>query len=91
MLLVRLLPVAPYTVVNLVAGASRIRWRDFLLGTALGLAPGLVLMSTFVDRAIAAIVSPSGETFGTLALVLVAIVALGFALRKKFGPAAARS
>ena len=89
-LLVRLLPVAPYTVVNLVAGASRIRWRDFLLGTALGLAPGLILMSTFVDRAIAAIVSPNGETFAALALVLAAIATLGFALRKKFGPAAAR-
>jgi len=84
-LLVRLLPVAPYTVVNVVAGASRIRWRDFMLGTALGIAPGLVLTSTFVDRAIAAIVQPSGQTFATLALVLAAIAALGWALRRKFG------
>lgn len=85
-LLVRLLPVAPYTVVNVVAGASRIRWRDFLLGTALGLAPGLVLTSTFIDRAIAAMVAPSPQTFATLALVLAAIAALGWALRRKFGP-----
>jgi phosphatidylserine/phosphatidylglycerophosphate/cardiolipin synthase-like enzyme/uncharacterized membrane protein YdjX (TVP38/TMEM64 family) len=84
-LLVRLLPVAPYTVVNLVAGASRIRWRDFLLGSALGLAPGLILTSTFVDRAIAAIVTPGSETFAMLALVLATIAALGYALRRKFG------
>jgi phospholipase D1/2 len=86
-LLVRLLPVAPYTVVNIVAGASRIRWRDFLLGTALGLLPGLVLTSAFVDRAIAAVVAPSARTLATLVLVLAAIVAVAWGLRRKFDPA----
>jgi uncharacterized membrane protein YdjX (TVP38/TMEM64 family) len=83
-LLVRLLPVAPYTIVNLVAGASRIRWRDFLIGTALGLLPGLVLTSAFVDRAIAAVVSPSPQTLATLVIVVAAIVALAVALRRRF-------
>jgi uncharacterized membrane protein YdjX (TVP38/TMEM64 family) len=82
-LLVRLLPVAPYTIVNIVAGASRIRWRDFLLGTALGLLPGLVLTSAFVDRAIAAIISPSPPTIALLVLIVVAIVALTVALRRR--------
>jgi uncharacterized membrane protein YdjX (TVP38/TMEM64 family)/phosphatidylserine/phosphatidylglycerophosphate/cardiolipin synthase-like enzyme len=82
-LLVRLLPVAPYTIVNIVAGASRIRWRDFLLGTALGLLPGLVLTSAFIDRAIAAIVSPSPRTIALLVLIVVAIVALTVALRRR--------
>jgi phosphatidylserine/phosphatidylglycerophosphate/cardiolipin synthase-like enzyme/uncharacterized membrane protein YdjX (TVP38/TMEM64 family) len=82
-LLVRLLPVAPYTIVNIVAGASRIRWRDFLLGTALGLLPGLVLTSAFVDRAIAAIISPSPRTIALLVLIVVAIVALTVALRRR--------
>ena len=86
-LLVRLLPVAPYTIVNVVAGASRIRWRDFLLGTALGLLPGLVLTSAFVDRAIAAVVAPSARTLATLVLVLAAIVAVAWGLRRKFEPA----
>jgi phosphatidylserine/phosphatidylglycerophosphate/cardiolipin synthase-like enzyme/uncharacterized membrane protein YdjX (TVP38/TMEM64 family) len=82
-LLVRLLPVAPYTIVNIVAGASRIRWRDFLLGTALGLLPGLVLTSAFVDRAIAAVVSPSPQTIALLVLIVVAIVAVTVALRRR--------
>ncbi len=86
-LLVRLLPVAPYTIVNIVAGASRIRWRDFLLGTALGLLPGLVLTSAFVDRAIAAVVAPSARTLATLVLVLAAIVAVAWGLRRKLEPA----
>jgi len=83
-LLVLVLPVAPYTIVNIVAGASRIRWRDFLLGTALGLLPGLVLTSAFVDSAIAAVVSPNPQTLAMLALVVAAIVALAAALRRKF-------
>ena len=84
--LVRLLPVAPYTMVNIVAGASRIRWRDFLLGTALGLMPGLILTSAFIDRAIAAAARPNADTLVTLALVLLAIVALAWALRRRFSP-----
>jgi phospholipase D1/2 len=42
---VRLVPIAPFSLVNLVAGASRIPFIDYLLGTILGMAPGLMLMS----------------------------------------------
>jgi uncharacterized membrane protein YdjX (TVP38/TMEM64 family) len=38
-------PVAPFTVVNLVAGASDIRFRDFLVGTIIGLLPGLIALT----------------------------------------------
>jgi len=55
MILVRIVPVAPFTVVNVVAGASHIGWRDFLLGTALGMLPGIVATVLFVDRLIAAV------------------------------------
>lgn len=48
--LVRFLPMAPFMVVNLVAGALRIRLRDFVLGSALGLLPGTVLISLFTER-----------------------------------------
>jgi hypothetical protein len=55
-----------------------------VLGTALGLLPGLVLTSAFVDRAIAAVVSPSPQTLATLVIVVAAIVALAVALRRRF-------
>jgi uncharacterized membrane protein YdjX (TVP38/TMEM64 family) len=42
---VRLVPIAPFTLVNLVAGASRIRFGDYVLGTALGMIPGITMMS----------------------------------------------
>lgn len=46
---VRLVPVAPFTVVNVIAGAARIRPRDYLLGTLLGMAPGIALLTAFGD------------------------------------------
>jgi phospholipase D1/2 len=79
---VRLLPIAPFSIVNVVAGASHIRWSDFLLGTVIGLLPGIVTMTFFVDRAIAALRRPSPGTLGLLALALALIVALVWALRR---------
>ncbi|MBW6389980.1 TVP38/TMEM64 family protein [Billgrantia antri] len=41
MTLVSLLPLAPFTLTNMMAGAFRIRFRDYMLGTVIGLTPGL--------------------------------------------------
>jgi len=38
--MIRNIPVAPFTIVNLIAGASHIRLKDYLIGTALGMLPG---------------------------------------------------
>ena len=78
---VRMLPIAPFTIVNVVAGASHIRWSDFLLGTVIGLLPGVTTMTFFVDRAIAAIRDPGTDTFGLLALASLAVVGLAWMLR----------
>ena len=78
----RLLPVGPYSIVNLVAGASHIGWRNFLIGTVLGLAPGVITTSLFIDRALAAIREPTPATFALLALIVVAIVTLVWAIRR---------
>lgn len=50
MVLLRALPVAPFILVNLGAGALRVRLRDYVLGTALGLLPGTVLISLFMRQ-----------------------------------------
>lgn len=56
--LVRLLPVAPYCVVSLLGGIVRAPPGRYLLGTALGMAPGIVVYALFLDRAQAALRSP---------------------------------
>lgn len=43
--IVRMVPIAPFTVINLVAGASHIRIADFLIGTLLGMAPRILVIS----------------------------------------------
>jgi phospholipase D1/2 len=73
---VRLLPVAPFTVVNMVAGASYICFRDFVLGTVLGMAPGILGIALFIDRVIATVYDPTPLTFGVLGAVL-GIIGLG--------------
>ena len=45
-LLLRLSPVFPYNVLNYALGASRIRYRDFLIGSA-GMLPGTVLYTYY--------------------------------------------
>jgi len=45
MAMLRLLPVLPYSVVNLAAGAARIRLGSYVLGTMLGLLPAIAIMS----------------------------------------------
>jgi phosphatidylserine/phosphatidylglycerophosphate/cardiolipin synthase-like enzyme/uncharacterized membrane protein YdjX (TVP38/TMEM64 family) len=73
---VRLLPVAPFSVVNAVAGASHIRPREFLLGTALGMLPGIIAIVVFVDRVTAAVTEPRPLNFIMLigfAALLVAV------------------
>lgn len=67
----RLEPVAPFTVVNLVAGASRLAAGDFLLGTVLGMAPGILILTLLADRALAAIRNPDALNAAVLAAVLL--------------------
>ena len=69
MTVVRLLPLAPFSVVNAVAGASHIGWRDFLLGTLFGMVPGIVVISTFIDRTVAVVNDPGPDTIIVLAAV----------------------
>lgn len=42
---IRMLPIAPFSVVNVVAGASTLPLRDFILGTLLGSTPGILAMA----------------------------------------------
>ena len=86
---VRLLPVAPYSVVGFVSGVARVHRGDHLLGTALGMLPGVVLYALFIDRALAVLLDPHPLAWLLLAaaLVLVVLVAIGVrvSVRKRGG------
>lgn len=72
--LVRVVPVAPFTIVNLIAGASRIGWRDYLIGTFIAMMPAIVLTVLFVDRALAAFRRPSLVSFALLAVIAALVL-----------------
>ena len=78
---VRVLPVAPFTVVNLVAGASHIRLRDFLLGTLIGMTPGIFAVTVFSDRLLTALRDPSPTAIATLVAVVGVIAGGAIAAR----------
>jgi phospholipase D1/2 len=56
---VRLLPIAPFTIINFVAGASHIRFTDYMLGTLLGMFPGILAVTIFTDQLLAFLLNPS--------------------------------
>ncbi|MFP5213971.1 MAG: VTT domain-containing protein, partial [Acidobacteriota bacterium] len=79
----RLFPVAPYTVINFVAGASHIRFRDYILGTILGLLPGILAITILGDRLGNAIRHPRLENFMALAVLVALFIAANILVRKR--------
>jgi phospholipase D1/2 len=72
MFVTRLLPVAPFTMVNILAGALQIRTRDYLIGTILGMLPGIIITVTFAHHLAEAVRHP---TIGGI-LLMVGLAAL---------------
>jgi uncharacterized membrane protein YdjX (TVP38/TMEM64 family) len=82
---IRLLPVAPFTIVNVISGAFRVPLRDYLVGTLLGMAPGIVLINLFAHQLESAARNPGVGSY-TLLIALAAVSVLGTLwLRRKLG------
>ncbi|MBX3016370.1 MAG: VTT domain-containing protein [Bdellovibrionaceae bacterium] len=69
-MLVRLIPIAPFTLVNLAAGVSSVRFLDFVLGTFLAFLPAFVAKGLLGDSLTQVILNPNEETAKYLALGL---------------------
>lgn len=80
-MVVRLIPVAPFTVVNLVAGSVGIRFNDFLIGTVAGTVPGIVVITLLAEQIGGAIRSPDFRNVFLLAVLCLAIFAAMKALK----------
>jgi phospholipase D1/2 len=75
-----MVPVAPYSIINLAAGAGDVPFRDFVVGTSLGMSPGVVGITFFGKQLEQTILNPSSINlivlFGTLVLMLGGIFGL---------------
>ena len=81
-LAVRLVPIAPFAMINMVAGASHIHLRDVLLGSAIGMAPGALAMAFFADQIAAALREPRALPSAFLALAVLLVGVGGWAMQR---------
>ena len=72
--LFRFLPVAPYTMVNILAGAFRMHLVDYTAGTLVGLLPGVVIMTLIENRLEKALFKP--DMWNVLVLAGAAVLLL---------------
>lgn len=70
----RLLPVGNFTLINLVAGAVPVRFKDFMAGNLLGVLPGILGLSVFADRLGSTLRNPTPLNIAVLAAVMLVIV-----------------
>lgn len=68
----RIVPVAPFTLINLVAGASHIKFHSFVAGTIIGMGPGIATMTLVGDQLSELISNPSPmQLLGVAAAIAV--------------------
>jgi len=82
-LVVRIVPVAPYSVVNMVAGASHIGFRDFVVGTGLGMMPGVLTLTVFSTTIRSVLLDPGPLEILVLSVVALALIAFMLWLQKR--------
>lgn len=85
---IRMVPVAPFTLVNMVAGASGIKLIDFTAGTLLGLLPGLILMSALGAQIARIVTAPTAFEVALFALCIAAWIGLSVGIQaviRRFG------
>ena len=83
---VRLVPLAPFAVVNLVAGAIHLRFRDFMIGSALGILPGTLVATVFGNQLVTGLKDPHSINLWLVAgLVSALIVGTRLVRRWLFG------
>ena len=80
--LVRLVPIAPFVVVNVVMGALRIRLHHYVIGTVLGMLPGLLATTVLGDQLTAAISEPTGANLWIAAAAVLALATIAFASQR---------
>jgi phospholipase D1/2 len=78
----RILPILPFTLINMTAGALGVSFRTFFLGTLIGMAPGILAITVLGDRAIAVIRHPTPLSVLALVGTALSLVAVATLMRR---------
>lgn len=79
--LIRLVPTVPSVLINIAAGATPIKFRDFLAGTAIGSVPKMALFAFGGHAAMVVVRDQSGWALAGLALIVALWAGLAMASR----------
>jgi uncharacterized membrane protein YdjX (TVP38/TMEM64 family) len=88
--ILRLMPIAPFPIVNLVMGAMRVKLWHFVVGTIIGMMPGMLAATILSEQLAAALEDPTRVNFwliGAAVLVIVAVVFFGQRYMRRYGAA----
>lgn len=80
LLLLRLVPIAPYNILNYAAGLAGIRTRHYLIATFIGTIPGIFIFTYLADSIAAGVISPR-QAFVRILLAGVFLAALALISR----------
>ncbi len=80
--MIRMAPIAPFSLVNVAAGSIGIPFRDYLFGTFLGLAPGTVLICVFGHELKDLLSEPSPGRIVAVVAIAAAWIALSLAIQR---------
>lgn len=78
---IRLVPIAPFSIINLVAGVSHIGFVPYLLGTILGMVPGIIIFTALGHRLRQMITDPSTGDVAILIGIIIAWIAMSVGLQ----------
>ncbi len=81
---IRTLPIAPFTIINLVAGASHIRFPDYVLGTLVGMMPGILAATIFMDQLLSFLYEPDWTNVLIMLGAMVFVVLATRWLKRRF-------
>lgn len=81
---VRVVPVAPFFIEGMAAGAVRIRVWHYVAGTILGMAPGTLTTTVFGDQFATALEDPSRINYWLVAAVVLLFVVMIYLVRRWF-------
>lgn len=75
-------PVAPFPVVGMIAGAAHIKLWQYLAGTALGMTPGTLATTVFADQLKRALKDPASINYWLVAGIVVFFIVLALIVRR---------
>jgi phospholipase D1/2 len=79
---IRLVPLAPFAIEGIAAGAVRIRLSPYMLGTFIGMLPGVLATSVFGHQISAALEDPSRIHWWIVGGVVLALAALTYGVHR---------